>query len=299
MRRWTRGDRLHASIWKQYGEWRVWIHDYERMSIVEDESVLARLLATEGLEELQDEIRAAVSSDVREVVGNAIMVLANLGDRSIESQLRAVLEGNPDFVLRRMAAIAARDLGLGALFYMIAHRALHHIDQTEGQDMTYAAIDLARGDELAGFALRAAEKGGEADFILSYRIRGRVEAHVELDVLRARAAHRAEPLSRERERVLELLPQLNTVDPAVAESVVFVAGSWRIQTEQLRDIIRSQPASAARATVELERTQAAYLFELDWILTEIEFGHLTEANASEQLIESKRRVDEWRERRAE
>lgn len=293
-------ERLEAArfIWKQYAEWRVWIHDYGRMSIVEDESVLARLLATEGMGELLDEVRAAVSSDVRELVGNAIRVLANFGDRSIETQLRTVLEEHSDYVLRRMAAIAARDLGLNALFYVIAHRALHHIDPTEGQDMTYAAIDLARDDELAGFALRAAEKGGEADFLLSYRIRGRVDPDIELDVLRARAAHRAEPLSRERERLLELLPELR-VDDAIAESVVFVAGSWRIETEQLRDIIRSQPAAAARALIELERTQAAYLFDLDWILAEIEMRHLAEASASEQLIESKRRVDEWRARQAE
>jgi hypothetical protein len=294
-------ERLAAArfIWTQYERWRVWIHSYERMSIVEDESVLARLLATEGLGELQDEIRAAVSSDVREAVGNAIMVLANLGDRSIESQLRLVLEENSDFVLRRMAAIAARDLGLGALFYVIAHRALHHIDPTEGQDMTYATIGLASDDELASFAFRAAEKGGEADFILSYAIRGRLDARIELEVLRARAAHRAEPLSRERERLLDLLPDLDLADPAVAESVVFVAGSWRLQAEELRDVIRSRPAAAAQALIELERTQAAYLIELDWILAEVEARHLVEASASEQLIESKRRVDAWKERQAE
>jgi hypothetical protein len=293
-------ERLEAArlIWNQYAEWRIWIHDYQRMSIVEDKTVLARLLATDGLGELHEEIRAAVSSDVRELIGNAIMVLADLGDRSIESQLRVVLEENPDYVLRRMAAIAARDLGLDALFYVIAHRAIHSADPTEAQDMTYAAIDLADAHELPNFALRAAEKGGEASMVLSYAIQGRMSVEAELSVLRARATHRAEPLQRERERLLALLPELQLDDHRVVESTVFVAGSWRIETDDLRSIIRGQPAPAARASVELERTRAAYIFDLDWILADIGEDDLAEAGASESLIERKRMVEEWKKRQS-
>jgi hypothetical protein len=283
-------------IWAQYAEWRVWIHDYDRISIVEDETVLARLLATEGLEDLRDEIRTAMTSDVREVVGNAIMVLANLGDRTVEPILRAVLESNPDYVLRRMAAIAARDLDLDGLLYLIAHRALHPEDTTEAQDMTYAVIDLADPEELALFALKAARKGAEASSTLSYALRGRVDRRTEFDVLRARAERRAEPFSRERNRLQEILPSLDLTDPAVAEAVVFVAGAWSVDVEETRVVIRDHAVSAARALVELERTGAAYAFELDWILEEIDIRDLERAGVPEPALMRKRSLDEWRRR---
>jgi hypothetical protein len=104
--------------------------------------------------------------------------------------------------------------------------------------------------------------------------------------------HHAEPLSRERERLLELLPRLDLEDPAMAESVVFVAGEWGVQTDEIVELIRSQPASAAQAAVELERTQAAYIFELDWILAEIGVAQLTDATASGQLLQRAAMLDE-------
>jgi SIR2-like domain len=286
-------------IWDSYVEWRIWISDYQRMTIVEDESVVARLLGTEGLEDLHAEIRAAVSTDVRETRGNAIKVLATLGDRTIESQLRDILENDDDYVLRRMAAIAARDLKLDALFYVIAHRALHPEEETEGQDMTYAALDLATPDDLVQFALRAAHKGGTAVSILGYAIHGRISPRDELKVLRAWASHRAEPLSSERSRVLELLPVLRLEDESVAESVLFVAGSWRVESDELKPLVRQQPNAAARAAVELERLNAAYAFELRWILETVDVSRLVEAGASAEMLIQKEALDEWARRRGE
>lgn len=284
-------------IWNLYAGWRIWISDYRRMTIVEDESVLARLLATDGLEDLHVEIRAAVSSEVRETIGNAIQVLATLGDRTIESQLRHILETNDDYVLRRMAALAARDLELDALFFLIAHRAIHPAESTEAQDLTYAALDLATPDDLAAFALRAARKGGEAIGLLGHAIQGRLTARAELAVLRAWAAHRAEPLSNERGRVLELLAELPLTDESVAESVLFVAGSWRVESDELIQLARQQADAAVRAVIGLECLKVAHVFELGWILEAIDLDRLVDAGASDTIIRHKENLEYWRARR--
>jgi SIR2-like domain len=294
-------ERLQAArfIWELYVEWRIWISDYRRMSIVEDESVLARLLRTDGLDELHNEIHTAISAGSRETVGNAITVLATLGDRTIESQLRQILETNEDYVLRRIAAIAARDLRLDALFYVIAHRALHPAADTEAQDMTFAALDLATPDDLVPLALRAARKGGTAIGILAHAIQGRISARDELKVLRAWSARRAEPLVSERSRLLELLPALPLDDEAVVEEIIFVAGSWRLPDDLFRELVRRQPEAAIRAALKLAGSQAAYVFELRWILENVERSQLIDAGAPEAMIRDKDMLDEWKQRRGE
>jgi hypothetical protein len=210
-----------------------------------------------------------------------------------------VLEENPDYVLRRTAAIAARDLQLDALYYVIAHRAIHPVDMTEAQDMTHAAIDLADAQELSSFALRAAEKGGEANWTLSYAIKGRLSAEDELRILRARATQGADALPTDGERLLALLPALQLDDPGIAESVVFLAGAWRIDSEEIRSVITASQAAAARAVVELARRRAAYLFELDWIIGEVDDEHFVKSNAPASILEAKQRLEEWKRRDAE
>ncbi len=294
-------ERIEAArlIWALYVEWRIWISDYRRMSIVEDEEVLARLLSTEGLDEQRAEIRGAISGGSRETVGNAMRVLATLGDRTIEPQLRHILDSNEDYVLRRTAAIAARDLNLGELFYAIAHRALHPEEDTEAQDMTYAALDLATPDDLGPLALRAARKGGTAIGILAHAIQGRISARDELEVLRAWSARRTEPLMNERSRLLELLPELPLDDEAVVESIIFIAGSWRLQSDEFRELVRQKPDAAVRAVLALAESHASRIFELRWILEDVERDRLVAAGAPEAMIEHKDMLDEWKRRRDE
>ncbi|HEX6679299.1 MAG TPA: SIR2 family protein [Gaiellaceae bacterium] len=293
--------RLEAArlIWRIYVEWRIWISDYRRMSIVEDEEVLARLLNTEGLGELQAEIRTAISRGSRETIGNAIRVLATAGDGAIEPLLREVLESNDDYVLRRTAAIAARDLRLDTLFYVIAHRALHPEEETEAQDLTYAALDLAGPDDLASLALRAARKGGTAIGILAHAIQGRVSPRQELEVLRIWSERRAEPLINERSRLLELLHELPLDDNTVAESVIFIAGSWRLLDEEFAELVSSQPDAAIRAALALDKSKSAYIYELRWILENIDRDRLAEAGASEEMLRDKDMLEEWKRRRDE
>lgn len=294
-------ERVRAArlIWETYVGWRIWISDYRRMTIVEDESVLARLLGTDGLDELHAEIRAAISAEARETVGNAIKVLATLGDRTIEPQLRQILEANDDYVLRRMAAIAARDLKLDALFYLIAHRALHPAESTEAQDLTFAALDLASVEDLFGFALRAATRGGETIGLLGHVIQGRLSARDELAVLRAWASRRTEPLVSERGRLLELLPTLPLDDEEIAESALFVAGSWHVLDGALDELAKKRPQAAVRAAIDLVQLDAAHIFELNWIFEQIDLECLVEGGATEAMLQHKQTLDEWKQRRGE
>ena len=266
------------------------------MSIVEDEAVLARLLATDGLDDVRADVISGLSSGVRETIGNAIKVIATLGDRTIEPQLRHILESNDDYVLRRIAALGARDLRLDSLFYIIAHRAIHPADATEAQDLTYAAFDLASAEDLLMFGLRAARRGGEAMRILGHLLQGQLRPIDELKVLRTWAMHAAEPLPSERERLLVILPAL-AGDSETAESVVFVAGAWRIQSEEMQDLVRRNPEAAARAVLELDESNSAHVFELQWILEEVPLEVLRDAGVSAEILETKKRLDEWRRRR--
>ncbi len=283
-------------IWNTYREWRIWISDYERMDIVEDKHVLARLLTTDGLEDIQNEIREALNGGDRETVGNAMKVLATAGDTSIEPHLKRVLERCDDYVIRRIAALAARDLQLDSLFFLVAHRAITAIESTEAQDATYAALDLAKPDDLLSFALRAARRNPTsfATMLVAHRLQEDVAPRDELRFLRVRASHREDPLQSERERILELIPKLG-LDEAVAEDVIFVAASWDESDPTILELVRQFPEAAARAVVEAERLSAVYPYQLRWLLDEIDIRLLRDAGASTDLVEGKEFLNHWKE----
>ncbi|HEX7114214.1 MAG TPA: SIR2 family protein [Steroidobacter sp.] len=284
-------------IWDQYVEWRIWLSDRQRASIVDDEAVLARLISAGDLDDLQVGIREALRSDEREVVGNAIRVLAAVGDTSIEPELRRVLETTADSVLARFAASAVRDLCLDRLFYVIAHRAINSFESTEAQGTTYAAIDLARDEDLIAFARRAARANGEAIGILVHAIRGRVSAREELSVLRLCASHRRPEyaLSSDRERVEELLGHLDLDEPDMAEDVLFVAAVWLIGSDVLRDLVGRQPQAAARALSSAVRAELVYPFQARWILEQTDLETLRAADAPQDLVDDRERLEQWQE----
>jgi hypothetical protein len=291
-------ERLRAArlIWDTYVRWRIWISDYDRESITEDSRVLARLLSAGGLEELQGEIRNSLDYGDRETIGNAIKVLARVGDGSIEPQLRRILESNDDYVLRRMAALAARDLKLDSLFFLIAHRAINAVDSTEAQDAAYAAVDLARPEDLLPLALRTARRGNDARIVLATAIEGRIPPRDELAVLRARATYERDATPSDRQRLLTLLDRL-TLDDPVAEDAIFVAAAWRVNEPIVHEAVARHPEAAARAVATTVKRGAAYDFELAWLLEEIPLDDLRTAGASDELLATKERFDMWREER--
>jgi SIR2-like domain len=289
-------ERAARLIWDTYVNWRIWISDYDRESITEDSRVLARLLTAGGLEGLQDQIRHSLDDGNRETIGNAIRVLAAAGDTSIEPQLRRILETNDDYVLRRMAALGARDLRLDSLFFLIAHRAVNAVEGTEGQDAAYAALDLAQPEDLLPLALRIVRRGNDARIVLVTAIEGRIPPRDELRVLRAYATSERDATSSERQRLLALLTCL-TLDGSAAEDVIFVAAAWRVADQTILRVVAQYPEAAASAVSDVVERGAAHDFELAWLLEEIPDAELRKAGASEALLATKQRVDTWREGR--
>jgi hypothetical protein len=286
-------------IWDQYLEWQIWLGERGRVSIVDDQAVLVRLIEAEGLDDLQGRIREALDEDRRTTVGNALRVLADLSDSSIEPQVRRILETTNDDVIARLASVAARDLGLDRLFYVIAHRAINALESTEVQTTTYSAIDLAQDEDLIAFARRAARAGGEAIRILSYAIRGRVTARDELAVLRLWASRQSQPYRGERERLAELLDEVDRDDSAVAEDALFIACAWNVATEKLEALVKLHPDAAASAVSDAVRERIVYPLQPRWILELLTVSQLERGGASDELMDGKKRLDEWRKARGE
>ena len=158
--------------------------------------------------------------------------------------------------------------------------------------MTLAVRDLATQHDLASFARRAASERSAATKMLGYLIRGRLTASEELAVMRAWASQHGDPVSSERSRLVELLDSLPLDDDAVAQDVLFVAGSWRVQSEELRALVRQKPEAATRAVVALDNLKAVFVFELAWILDLLNVAQLSDAGASEEMIQFKEMMEE-------
>jgi SIR2-like domain len=136
-------------LWETYLERQVWMWDYDVPGLAEDSEALGRLLRSGGLDELLTEVRRAGHQGTDQDQGNAIRVLSRVNPGGFVDDLRAVLQDlTRDGVVRRQAAIAARDLGAHELLDLIVERAATTDDEAEAQDCTYIALAMARDDEL-------------------------------------------------------------------------------------------------------------------------------------------------------
>jgi hypothetical protein len=136
-------------LWQTYLERQLWMWDYDVPGLAEDSEALGRLLRTDGLDELLSEVREAVHNGTDQDQGNAIRVLSRVNPDGFIDDLRTVLKDTTrDGVVRRQAAIAARDLRAHELLDPIVERAATTDDEAEAQDCTYIALAMARDDEL-------------------------------------------------------------------------------------------------------------------------------------------------------
>ncbi|MGN6869283.1 MAG: SIR2 family protein [Solirubrobacteraceae bacterium] len=142
-------------LWQTYRERQVWMWDYRVPGLADDAEALGRLLRGDGLHDLRSEVRAVIDSGTAEDQGNAIRVLARVNPEGFVDDLSRVLgDESREGVVRRQAAIAARDLGLHELLDLIIARAVNPVDDAEAQDCTYVALQLASDDELLDVAMR-------------------------------------------------------------------------------------------------------------------------------------------------
>ena len=103
------------TIWDTYVAWDVWLSSRRRRDLLEDGSSLTRLLETDGLSDLVDEIRSAIRGGASpRVRGNAIRALSedNADGLDLRAELRAVLEDDEEeAVVRRGACTGAAARG--------------------------------------------------------------------------------------------------------------------------------------------------------------------------------------------
>ena len=112
-----------------------------------------------GLSELEAEIREGVEAPTRFVRGNAVDVLSMIPVPDIAAILAGVLEHDPDSVVRRSAASAARRLELAELAEIILERAKSPEDETEASDMASVALRLSAPDRRLAVAVAIVEAG--------------------------------------------------------------------------------------------------------------------------------------------
>ena len=136
-------------LWDTYVDRQVWMWDYDVPGLAEDSEALGQLLRGEGMDDMLAEIRRAVNHGSAQDQGNAVRVLSRVNPEGFVDDLRDVLQdGTRDGVVRRQAAIAARDLGAHELLDVIVERAINPEDDAEAQDCTFVAITMASDDEL-------------------------------------------------------------------------------------------------------------------------------------------------------
>lgn len=281
-------------IWDTYKDWRVWMWDYDRPSIVEDADVLARLLRASDLADERDTVLAGTSDDIKESRGNALRVLSLVGDRRIASQIRATLENlTEEPVMRRVAAKAATEFPLSELYYLIAHRALFATEDVEAQDMTYYAMDLATSGEFRELALRIATAPSGVGYLVLHRVREDLAPRDQLRFLFGLAQSGERDLSSTRELLVDLLPQLE-VDGAVASELAFIVIAWHVVDDAVtvKAALASQAAAAAAGFVAYTSRENAYDYEVFDYLSWLPLEAWIEGGATEQQIKWRRQMEE-------
>lgn len=199
-------------IWSTYCNIRVWIWDYETPDLIEDAEALARLLRTDGMADLVEEVRAGIEDASPRVQGNAIRVLSGVKPDGFVDDLRRVLgDRSRDGVVRRQAAIAARDIGEKELLPLIIECAVETTDSAVAQDCSSCAFDLADEDQLVETAIRLAANR-ESRIMAEVRLKGRVSPEEMIRFLRAQTEADADPYGSESDLYRNALKDLTSND---------------------------------------------------------------------------------------
>jgi hypothetical protein len=203
-------ERLNAAqvIWRTYCDFKVWIWEYGAPEILNSAESIGRLLRTDGMDEITAEVRAGIDDESPQVQGNAIRVLSLVNPDGLASDLQRVLEeDHREPVVRREAAIAAREIGAVELLPTIVARAATTSDDSEAQDLSSCAMELAPVDELVNTAIQLAPNRRSRTLATSY-LQGRVSAEEIVRYLRAHAEAEPEGFGREAELLEDVVREV-------------------------------------------------------------------------------------------
>ena len=210
------------TLWRTYVQSRVWMHNFDAPRLLQDAEATGRLLRQGDLPDVVDEVLGGIHHASPQVRSNAIEVLADAKlDAELAAVVRATLAGDPEPVVRRQAAAAARQQNLVAAFPLVKQRALKSEDQHETEVCVSVALRLAPPEELVDFALELIESGRGKHWAVENITRERAGVGAALVIMRKQAERRE--LSHQVKRVLAKLLDELPDDEATTEQLAFIA----------------------------------------------------------------------------
>jgi hypothetical protein len=277
-RRWAAG-----ALWSTYLATRLWMYDSHSPRPVQDSEILARLLGDPDLGDVRQEVIDALEVDQRQIRSNAIEVL---GATSWDGTLRAarrILVDDEDFVVRRHAALVARDRKFTSLFEPILRRALAPEDESEADSMSAAAIDLAPKGELLRAAMTLAAPRRGHSWVVESAVRERLRPAERVRYLRALTASK-EDIGRYEEREFSgLLALLGRPTAKTAEDVGWIAACWQLRGDDVLEWLGRHPSSAV-GVIDAIDSEEAWLFQAAPLLARYREADLRRAGGSERTL---------------
>jgi energy-coupling factor transporter ATP-binding protein EcfA2 len=277
------------TIWETYLGLRIWMWDFGRPELLNDAAALGRLLGAGELDDLIERLRADIDHESPEVQGNAIRVLSFAGVSQLADDLARVLgDDERKSVVRRHAAIAARQIDAHELLPLIVRRATEAKESVEAQDCALCAIELAHDDELVDVAVALAGNR-YARMIAEPRLRAMGSSPEQVRFLRAYAEREPDPYSLEASMLGEALGGLaNNADDETIRDVAFVAAAWAVDDERLHPLIAKSHEAALRGFIEAIETDPFRMFALDPYLEVFSSEELQRAGAPGPVVERRR-----------
>lgn len=242
-------------LWNRAIELDVWLEPADRDGSATDSEVITDLIRAGGLDRFVEEVRAGLEAPSRFVRGNAIEVLAGVPVEDIEGVLRRVLDDDGDSVVRRIAAIAARKLGLAGLVEPIARRALSPADAIEAREMASAAIALLPPERKLPLATALLETGRELGDYLSMGDAPFADRVRWLELLARAEGERSITLGREVSRLVADLPA--GVEGELEERIGYLVALSRSDEAALLDFVGSRPRAAHGALRAFEQDEVS------------------------------------------
>ena len=281
------------TIWETYLQLGIWMWKFETPELLNDAAALARLLAAGDQEEMVGTIRQAVEDESPEVQGNAIRVLSFADPDGFAEDLARVLnDDGRKSVVRRHAAIAARQINAHELLPLIVHRAAVAGDSVEGQDFAISAFDMARDSEIVDTAIQLAGSR-YARMMAEPRLRKLASGAEQVRFLRAYAEHAQEPYGLETSLLEEALSKVNSdAEASTIRDAAFVATMWDVQGEAVRDLIERDRGAALEGLLQAIEREGMRMFSLEPYLDLFSLDALEAAGVPEAVLTRKKLLSE-------
>jgi energy-coupling factor transporter ATP-binding protein EcfA2 len=276
-------------IWSTYCERKVWAWGYDSPDLLDDAEALGRLLRTEDMRDVVEEVRRGIDDESAQIQGNAVRVLSRVAPPGFVDDLRSILgDDGREAVVRRQAAIAARDIGARELLPLIIQRAAHPADTAEAQDASICAFDLAGEDGLIDTAMELA-KHPESRPMAQSRLNGRIAPADMIRVIRASAEAESDPYGSERELFEEALAKLPTnPEAAVVTDAAYIAAKWECSIDILRRLAEANHLAALEGFIAAQQDDKDRAWALTLVVEHYSIDELEQAGAPDSLIERRR-----------